>query len=149
MKRWLSWVHIFSTFFQVVDIELSGHESDQPLISCNTTAIIIMKLNLSNTVNNEERGHGQQSVVWFKCSWPCFITSMYSVQSFPGGHSLCLAFGSLFYPLFSPHPFILPPINQCDRCIVPLAWGLMAGGCRFACAKSGSPWTSGVPTSTK
>ena len=67
---------IFSTFCQVVDIELSGHESDKPLISCNTTVIIIMKSNLFNTVNNEEQGHGQQSVIWLKCSWPCFITSM-------------------------------------------------------------------------
>ena len=62
MKRWLSWVHIISsTFFQVVDIELSGHERDKPLISCDTTVIIIMKLNLFNTVKNEERGRGQQS----------------------------------------------------------------------------------------
>ena len=47
-------MHISSTFFQVVDIELSGHESDKPLISGNTTVIIIMKLNLFNTVKNEE-----------------------------------------------------------------------------------------------
>ena len=66
-------MHIFSTFFQVVDIELSGHESDQPLISCNTTVIIIMKLNLSNTVNNEERGHGQfgSSAVGLASLPPC------------------------------------------------------------------------------
>ena len=131
MKRWLSWVHISSTFFQVVDIELSGHESDKPLISCNTTVIIIMKLNLFNTVKNEERGHGQQSVIWLKCSWLCFITSMYLVQRFPGGHSLCLAFGSFFYPHPSPASFFqrnqapVTLINQCDRCLVPLAWGLM------------------------
>ena len=31
-----------------------------------------------------------------------------------------------------PPPFILPLINQCDRCLVPLAWGLMAGGQGFA-----------------
>ena len=121
MKRWLSWVHISSTFFQVVDIELSGHERDKPLISCDTTVIIIMKLNLFNTVKNEERGRGQQSVIWLKCSWPCFITSMYLVQRFPGGHSLCLAFGSFVYP----HPSRASLINQCDRCLVPLAWGLM------------------------
>ena len=24
-----------------------------------------------------------------------------------------------------------PLINQCDRCLVRLAWGFMAGGCRF------------------
>ena len=31
-----------------------------------------------------------------------------------------------------PPPFIFPLINQCDRCLVPLAWGFMAGGHRFA-----------------
>ena len=30
-----------------------------------------MKLNLFNTVNNKERGHGQRSVVWLKRSQPC------------------------------------------------------------------------------
>ena len=29
-------------------------------------------------------------------------------------------------------PFILPLLNQCDRCLVPLAWGLISGGCGFA-----------------
>ena len=29
-------------------------------------------------------------------------------------------------------PFIFPQINQCDRCLVPLVWGFMAGGHRFA-----------------
>ena len=59
------------------------------------------------------------------------ITSMCSVQHFPGGHSLCLAFGSFFYP----HPSTLyssTDKNKCDRCLVPLARGLMAGGCGFA-----------------
>ena len=100
------------------------------------------------------------------------ITSMCSVQHFPGGHSLCLASGSFFYPIPPPHkglqillmsgvtvtsasqilesilvqntanlaylrtlpppPFIFPLINQCDRCLVPLAWGFMAGGHGFA-----------------
>ena len=59
------------------------------------------------------------------------ITSMCSVQCFRGGHSLRLAFGSFFYPHPSP-PLILPLINQCDRCLVPLTWGVMAGGRRFA-----------------
>ena len=31
-----------------------------------------------------------------------------------------------------PPPFILPLINQCDRYLVPLAWGLMAGGRGFS-----------------
>ena len=29
-------------------------------------------------------------------------------------------------------PFILSLLNQCYRCLVPLAWGLMAGGRAFA-----------------
>ena len=61
----------------------------------------------------------------FLASPPC---AQYSV--FSDDHSLCLAFGSFFYPDLP--PFIFPLINQCDRCLVPLAWGLMAGGCRFA-----------------
>ena len=86
-------------------------------------------------------------------SLPC-ITSMCSVQCFPGGHSLRSAFGSFFYPDPSPLLFFQ---NQCDRCLVPLAWGLMAGGrglpamgaqlCLGAvCAIGGSPWTSRAPT---
>ena len=59
------------------------------------------------------------------------ITSMCSVQCFRGGHSLRLAFGSFFYPHPS-HRLILPLLNQCDGCLVPLAWGLMAGGRGFA-----------------
>ena len=58
------------------------------------------------------------------------ITSMCSVQCFRGSHSLRLAFGSFFYP----HPSALnsSTVNQCDKCLVPLAWGLMAGGRGFA-----------------
>ena len=53
------------------------------------------------------------------------VTSMCSVQRFfPGGHSLCLAFGSFLCP--HPSPF------YSSRCLVSLAWGLMAGGRRFA-----------------
>ena len=58
------------------------------------------------------------------------ITSLCLVQCFPGGHSLHLSFGSFFYP--HPSRFSLPLLNQCDRCPVPLAWGLMAGGRGFA-----------------
>ena len=50
------------------------------------------------------------------------ITSMCSVQHFPAGHSLCLAFGSFFYPHPSP-PLYSSTVNQCDRCLVPLARG--------------------------
>ena len=49
---------------------------------------------------------------------------------FRSGHSLSLAFGSFFYPI--PPPLNSSTVNQCDRCLVPLAWGLMAGGRRFA-----------------
>ena len=59
-----------------------------------------------------------------------YITFICSVQHFPGSHSLHLSFGSFFFPIHP--PFILPLINQCHRCLVPLAWGLMAGRCRFA-----------------
>ena len=58
------------------------------------------------------------------------ITSMCSVQCFRGGHSLRLAFGSFFYPI--PPPLNSSSVNQCDRYLVPLAWGLMAGGRGFA-----------------
>ena len=60
------------------------------------------------------------------------ITSMCSVQRFPGGHSLRLAYGILFYPHPSLPHFIFPLLNQCDRCLVPLVWGLMAGQHGFA-----------------
>ena len=84
------------------------------------------------------------SVVSLAC-----ITSMCSVQCFPGGHSLRSALGSFFYPHPSP-PFILPLLNQCNGCLVPLAWGLMAGGRRFAshgagCAKVEAPGHPGHP----
>jgi len=59
------------------------------------------------------------------------ITSMCSVQCFRGGHSLHLAFGSFFYPHPSP-PLNSSTVNQCDGCLVPLTWGLMAGGHGFA-----------------
>ena len=71
---------------------------------------------------------------------------------------------SLWIILLPPSPppaFIqLPLLNQCDGCLVPLAWGLMAGGRGFAghggvtlsrglLCQGGSPWTSRAPTSTK
>ena len=52
------------------------------------------------------------------------------LQRFPGSYSLPLAFGICIYP-YSPPSFTIPLINQCDRNLVPLAWGLMAGRCRF------------------
>ena len=58
------------------------------------------------------------------------ITSICPVQRFSGGHSLRLAFGSFFYPI--PPPLYSTTDDQCDGCLVPLAWGLMAGGRGFA-----------------
>ena len=58
------------------------------------TGVVFIKLNIFNTVNNE--GRSQQSVVWLKHSQP---------QRFPRGHSLRLAFGSLFYAHHSPPLF--------------------------------------------
>ena len=57
------------------------------------------------------------------------ITSLCSVQFFRGGHSF-----SLWIILLPPSlpPLILPLSNQCDGCLVPLAWGIMAGGHGFA-----------------
>ena len=45
-------------------------------------------------------------------------------------HSLRLAFRLYIYFLPS-LPFIFPLINQCERCLLPMAWGLMAGGRGF------------------
>ena len=59
------------------------------------------------------------------------ITSMCSVQRFPGGHSL-FSLWIILLPSSLPSPLIFPLINQCDRCLAPLAWGLMAGGHGFA-----------------
>ena len=82
-----------------------------------------------------------------------YITSICSVRRFPGGHSLRLAFGSFSDP---PPPLYFYTENQCYRCLVPLAWEVMAGGRGFAshggvtlsrggCAIGGSPWTSRAP----
>ena len=73
-----------------------------------------MRLNkyLFNRVNNKELH---------------VLSTVFSWRPF----SLRLAFGSVFYP----HPFpplTIPLFNQCDGCLVPLAWGLMAGGRGFA-----------------
>lgn len=38
-------------------------------------------------------------------------------------------------PPLSP-PFTNPLINQCDRCLFPLLWGLMAGRCGFTSHRS-------------
>ena len=71
------------------------------------------------------------------------ITSLCSVQCFRGGHSLSLAFGSFFYPHPSP-PLNFPLLNQCDGGLVPLAWGLKAGGRGFA-SHGGITFSTGWP----
>ena len=90
-----------------------------------------MKLNLFNTVHNETRGRGQRSVVWLKRSQPCLhhlhvLSTVFSWRPFSSF--------SLWIILLPPSlpPLILPLLNQCDGCLVPLAWGLMAGGRGFA-----------------
>ena len=110
---------------------LTSHKLHSLVKLTSQTHSNLVRLNLFNTVNNEERGRGQRSVIWVKCSQPClhhlqcaqynvFLTATLFVQ--PLDHS--------FTPI--PPPFIFPLINQCDRCLAPLEWGLMAGGRRFA-----------------
>ena len=92
-----------------------------------------MRLNkyLFNRVNNRERERGQQSVVWLKHGQPCLHRL----------HVLSTVFSWRPFSSFSLWIILLPPslppinsstVNQCDRCLVPLAWGLMAGGRGFA-----------------
>ena len=66
---------------------------------------------------------------WSEVNLAC-ITFMCSVQRFPGGHSLHLAFGSSFYP--HPFPLYSSTDKSGDKCLVSLVWGLMAGGRGFA-----------------
>jgi len=94
-----------------------------------------MKLNkyLFNTVNNKECGRGQWSVVWLKRGQPCLQhlhvrSTVFSWHPFSSS-SLWI---TLLSPSLPPRPFILPLLNQCDRCLVPMAWGLMAGERGFA-----------------
>ena len=134
-----------------------------------------MKLNLFNTVNNEECRLSQWSVVsGLAQAWTALLASPLCAQynvflaatlfvlpqdnsftpspppppqgfaNFIDEWSLCdfcfTNFGVNFgvkYGKFGVFanpapPFIFPLINQCDRCLVPLAWGFMAGGHGFA-----------------
>ena len=93
-----------------------------------------MKLNIYKfkTVKNEENVHGQRSVVWLKPSQPCFhhlhvLSTEFSWQLL----SLFSLWIILLPPSLPPPPFIFPLINLFDRCLVPLAWGLIAGGHGF------------------
>ena len=92
-----------------------------------------MRLNkyLFDTVNKKECGHGQQSVVWLKRGQPCLhhlhvLSTVFSWRPFSSF--------SLWIILLPPSlpSLIRPLLNQCDGCLVPLAWGLMAGVRRSA-----------------
>ena len=93
-----------------------------------------MKLNkyLLNTVNDKEHGRFQRSVVWLKCGRPCLhhphvLSKAFSWRAF-SSFSLWII---LLLPSLPP-PLYSSTVNQCDRCLVPLAWGLMARGRGFA-----------------
>ena len=85
-----------------------------------------MRLNkyLFNTVNNKERDRGQRSVAWLKRGQPCLhhlhvLSTVFSLRP-------CSSF-SLWIILLPPSlPLFSSTVNQCDRYLVPLAWGLMA-----------------------
>ena len=132
-----------------------------------------MKLNLFNTVNNEERRRGQRSVVWLKRGQPGLHHLYVLSTTFSWRPLSLLSLRMILLPPIPPPPpprvckfywwveslwlllqkfwsqfwrkirqiwricepcppFIFPMINQCDRCLVPLAWGFMAGGHGFA-----------------
>ena len=94
---------------------LHFHISLQKEICCKRKPNFDMKKSLG-IENHETHVH---TLVWNVC-----LTSMCSVQRFPGGHSLHLAFWSFFYPHTIPPPaYILPLINQCYSCLIRL-WGL-------------------------
>ena len=85
-----------------------------------------------NAVNNKEGGCmlsvsgqcGGSSAVSLAC-----IISMCFVQRFLAASLFVLPWDHSFHSFttISPPPFIFPLINQCVRCLVPLAWGLMVG----------------------
>ena len=132
---------------------------------------LFMKLNLFNTVNNEECRRGQRSVVWLKRGQPGLHHLYVLSTTFSWWPLSLFSFGIILLPHPPPPqgfanfidewshcdfcftnfgvnfgvkygkfgvfanpapPFIFPLINQCDRCLVPLAWGFMAGGHGFA-----------------
>ena len=50
---------------------LTSHKLHSLVKLTSQTHSNLVRLNLFNTVNNEERGRGQRSVIWVKCSQPC------------------------------------------------------------------------------
>ena len=92
-----------------------------------------MRLNkhLFNRVNDKERKRGQRSVVWLKRGQPCLhhlhvLSTVFSWRPFSSF--------SLWIILLPPSlpPLILPLLISVTGALVPLAWGLMAGGRGFA-----------------
>ena len=92
-----------------------------------------MRLNkfLFNRVNNKERERGQRSVVWLRRGQPCLhhlhvLSTVFLWRPFS-----LFSLWIILLPPSLPH-LILPLLNHCDGCLVPLAWGLMSGGHGFA-----------------
>ena len=50
---------------------LTSHKLHSLVKLTSQTHSNLVRLNLFNTVNNEERVCGQRSVIWVKCSQPC------------------------------------------------------------------------------
>ena len=122
---------------------------------------IYIYIYIFNTVNNKERGHGQWSVLWLKCSYPCLHHL----------HVLTTAFS--WWPLSSFSLWIILVLHPSPSLIffywidisvwqVPGSIGVGAHGWRAwvfrpwghtslgaGCTKSGSPWAPRAPTSTK
>ena len=92
-----------------------------------------MRLNkyLFNRLINMESERGQRSVVWLKRGQPCLhhlhvLSTVFSWRPF-SSFSLWIILLPSSLPLLNSST-----VNQCDGCLVPLAWGLMAGGRGFA-----------------
>ena len=80
-----------------------------------------MKFNTIRGVNSQVAQPDTVSLTNTSC--------MCLVQRFLGSHSFLNPLNYAF--TLTPPPLIFPLLNQCDRCLVLLAWGLMAGRCRF------------------
>ena len=53
------------------EANLTSHKLHSLVKLTSQTHSNLVRLNLFNTVNKEERGRGRQSVIWVKCSQPC------------------------------------------------------------------------------
>ena len=114
-----------------------------------------------NTVNNKERGHGQWSVVWLKCSYPCLHHLHVLSTAFSWWPLSSFSLWIILLPYPSPNLIFFYWINI-SVWQVPGSIGMGAHGWRAwvfqpwgrdsieaGCTKSGSPWTSLAPTFTK